>query len=72
MKISPALAGFIKGVLGVVVIAIVSYLGDSSHLSGVLNLGAATIVAGLFSSLESYLKSQSGNTTALFGMAKIS
>lgn len=71
IKMSPAIAGFLKGILGVVVIAIVSYFGDASHLSGIVNLGTATIVAGLFSSLESYLKSQSGNTTALFGAAKI-
>lgn len=68
---TPAIAGFIKGVLGVVVIALVSYFGDASHLTGILSLGTATVVAGLFSSLESYLKARSGNTTALFGAVKI-
>lgn len=68
---TPGIAGFVKGVLGVVVIALASYLADASHLTGILSLGTATIIAGLFSGLESYLKSQSGNTTALFGAAKI-
>ncbi len=71
ITLSPGATGFIKGILGVLVIAVVSYLSDASHLSGILSVGAATIVAGLFSGVESSLKAQSGNTTALFGAIKL-
>jgi hypothetical protein len=66
-KISIAQAGFLKGVFIVAVLAVVSYLSDATHLTGIVTPAIATIAAGLFSSLESYLKAQSGNTTALFG-----
>jgi len=71
MNMSPAVAGFIKGLLGVMVLVIVSYLADAANLTGLLNPTIATIVAGAFSALESSLKAQSGGTTALFGFAKI-
>ncbi len=67
MKLTPALAGFIKGLLGVVVIVVVSYLGDAAHFTGLLNPTLAALAAGLFSALESKLKADSGNNTALFG-----
>ena len=72
ITLSPGVAGFIKGLLMVVVLAVVSYLADAAHLSGVLNPTLATIAAGIFSAVESSLKSGSGGTTALFGAAKIS
>ncbi len=72
MKMTPSIAGFIQGLLGVAVLAIVSYLADAAHLTGVLNPVLATIAAGLFASLESYLKSESGNTKALFGTVTLS
>ena len=72
MTLSPAIAGFIKGLLMVIVLAVVSYLGDSAHLSGILSPALATIAAGLFSAIESSLKASSGGSTALFGAVKLS
>ena len=71
MKISPTVAGFIKGILGVVVIALVSYLTDAANLTGILGPTLAVIAAGLFSAIESGLKAKSGGSTALFGAAHI-
>lgn len=71
ITLNPFWAGLVKGVLGVVVLAVVSYLGDVSHLTGLGNLGTATVIAGLFSGIESLLKAKSGGTTALFGAVKV-
>jgi len=72
MKITNAQAGFIKGLLVVVVASVVSYLANSANLQGVLNPALATVVAALFSSLESHLKATSGNSKALFGAVRLS
>lgn len=71
MKLSPAWIGFIKALGVVIVYAVVAFATDATHLNSVLGPAAAAIVAGLAASLESYLKSQSQNTTALFGAIKI-
>jgi len=70
-QITPGWAGFIKGILAVLVLAAASYLGDVAHLTGVLNPVMATIVAGIFSGIESSLKSSSDGTKALFGAVAI-
>lgn len=71
MKINSATAGFIKGLLLVVVLAVSSFLADQANLSGVLNPVLATLVAAAFSALESHLKTASGGATALFGAVKL-
>ncbi len=70
MTLTPGQAGFLKGILGAVISALVLYVSDPANLT-FLSGGAALLVAGLFSSLESFLKSQSGNTTALFGAVSL-
>lgn len=72
MTLSPGWAGFLKGLLGVIVLVVVSYLGDVSHLTGILNPTVAALAAGLFSALESKLKADSNGTTALFGAVRVS
>lgn len=71
MKLTPALAGFLKGLLIVVVLSVVSFLGDSAHLTGIMSPVLATIVASLFSSIESSMKAKSGGNIALFGAVTI-
>ena len=68
MKLSIAQAGFLKGIGVAILAAAVAYLSDPSHLT-FLSSGAALIVAGLASSLESYIKDQTGK--ALFGAAPV-
>jgi hypothetical protein len=69
--ISPALGGFIKGLLGVVVLVVVSYLANAANLNGLLNPSLAVLVAAIFSAVESQLKANSGGTTALFGAVHV-
>lgn len=71
MKISPAVIGFIKLILSVAVLAVVSYLADAAHITGILNPTLATVVAGLFAGLESSIKAKSYNQTALFGAVSV-
>lgn len=71
MNLSPALAGFIKGVLMVVLFGVITYLEDANHLTGVVSPTVAAVVVALASSLESHLKAQSGGTTALFGAVRV-
>lgn len=66
---SPALLGFIRAIGSVVVFAVVSYIADASHLSGLMSVSAAAVISGLALSLEHYLGDKSG--TALFGAVKI-
>lgn len=71
MKISPSTAGFLKGLLIVVVLAVVSFLGDAAHLTGVLNPVLAALVAGVFSGIESKMKANTDGETGLFGAVSI-
>lgn len=66
--ISPALNGFLKGILIVVLAAVAAYASDVVHL-GFLSPGIAVIVASLASSAESYIKSISGQ--GLFGAVNV-
>jgi len=70
MKLSPGVAGFIKGIGIVILSAVAVYVSDPTHLT-FLGAGAALLVAGVASGVESWLKTQSSNTTALFGMVKL-
>ena len=73
MKLTPAIIGFIKGLGIVALLAILSFLGDASHFTGVINNPyVISIIVALVSAFESSLKAKSDNTTALFGAVKIS
>lgn len=71
MKISPTVAGFLKGLFIVIVLSIVSYLGNVAHLTGILNPMLATIVASVFSAIESKMKAKDDGNTAFFGAVKV-
>lgn len=70
ITLSPAQAGFIKGIIIAVGAAAAAYLSDPSHLT-FLSGGIALLIAAFASSVESYLKAESGNTTALYGAVQI-
>ena len=67
LNLSPAVAGFIKGIVLAIVFAAASYLENSVNLNGVVNPTLALIIASLASAVESSMKASSGGTTALFG-----
>lgn len=60
--------GLVRGIGFAILMAVVVYLGDASHLSGVLSFGVASVVSSLALSLEHYLEGKTGN--ALFGAVK--
>ena len=60
MTISPALNGFLKGLLMVIVLGVADYLANAANLSPVLGSVVATLVAALASSIESHIKEQTG------------
>ena len=62
--------GFFKGIGVVLLAALLSYLGDASNLTGIINNPfVITLVVGLASSLESYIKDKKG--TAFFGAVSV-
>lgn len=67
--ISPALNGFLKGLLIVVVSAVAAYVGDVANLTPLVGASSATIIAAIVSALESKIKSETGN--GLLGAVKV-
>lgn len=68
MTITPAQAGFIKGLGLALLAAATAYLSNPENLT-FLSGGIALIVSALASSLESHIKANSGN--ALFGAVSV-
>ncbi len=66
---SPALLGFLRGVLFAVVVAILTYLGDATNLSNLLNPTTASVVAALALAIEHSIEAKTGN--ALFGTVTV-
>lgn len=61
---SPAVIGFLRGILGAVVFAIVAYVANAANLTPLLGGSTSAIVAGIALALEHSL---SPDGTALFG-----
>lgn len=70
IQISPALAGFIKGLMLTIVLAVVSFIGDANNL-GMLSPAVAALVASIASAIESSMKSKDEGNTALFGAVSV-
>lgn len=64
-------AGTLKGLLTVILGAIVLYFSDASHLTGIVSPSLALIIAGIFSGIESNMKENSDGTKGIFGAVKI-
>lgn len=62
---TPAQLGFVRGVGSIILMGVLTYLADASHLNGLVSVSVATIIAGLAAALESSLSNGTG--TALFG-----
>lgn len=69
--LNPAQLGFIKAIGIIIITSVLAYLGDATHLNGILSPLLASLIAALASSLESHMKANSDNTTALFGSVTI-
>lgn len=71
INLSPAQISFIKALGVVALVSVLSFLGDASHFTGVLNPILAAVIAALAASFEAKLRSNSGDTTALFGAVNV-
>lgn len=71
MNLSPAQAGFLKGLVLAVIAAVCMYLENSANLTGIVNPTLAVIIASVASAVESSMKASSGGTTALFGAVSL-
>lgn len=69
LSMNPSLLGLVRGLGIAVLMAVLTYLGDAAHLSGVLSIGAAGIVSALAMSFEHYIAENSGK--ALFGAVAV-
>lgn len=65
---NPSTLGFIRALGVAVVMAVVSYLADASHLNGVVSAGLATIISALALAIEHSIEGSTGN--ALFGAVR--
>lgn len=63
--ISPQLVSFLKSIGIVIIFAVLTYVSDTSHLSDLIGVPFAGLVAAFASWLETDLKQ--GTNTALFG-----
>lgn len=69
MTLTRAQIGFIKGIGIVLLTAVVGYLANAANLNGVVGGSAALIIAGVASSLESYIQSKGAG--GLFGAVNV-
>jgi hypothetical protein len=67
--ITPALNGFLKGLLMVVVLGVASFLEDKANLTGVVNPIVATLIAAIASSVESHIRATTGR--GLLGAVRV-
>lgn len=65
MTLTPGQLGLVRGLGMAVLMAILTFLGDSANLNGIVSAAGAGIISALALSLEHYMAS--GSTTALFG-----
>jgi hypothetical protein len=69
MNISPAVLGFLRTLLTVAIISVLSYLGDAAHLNGVVSASVATLIAALAMGAEHAIEANTGK--ALFGAVRV-
>lgn len=62
---SPAAIGALRGLLVVVIMAVVTWLANSANLNGVVSTSLATIISMVALAIEHSMAS--GTNTALFG-----
>jgi hypothetical protein len=66
---NPFVLGLVRGLGAVILAAVLTYLGDASHLTGVVTPYVATIIAALALALEGHIEGKTG--AALFGAVRV-
>jgi len=69
MTLTRAQIGFVKGIGLVLLTGVVGYLANAANLNGVVSGGTALIIAGIASSIESYM--QAKGSGGLFGAVSV-
>lgn len=62
---SPVILGFIRAIGTVVLMAVLTYLGNQANLNGVVDTGLAAIISGIALAIEHSIEAKTGK--ALFG-----
>lgn len=65
---SPAILGFLRALGVIILTAVLAYVGDASHLDGVVSISLAGIISSLALGLEHSIENKTGN--ALFGAVR--
>lgn len=65
---SPSVIGFLRALGVVILTAVLSYLGDASHLNGVVSTSIAALISAIALGLEHSIEEKKG--TALFGAVR--
>lgn len=71
INISPATAGFIKGLVMAVIVAVLAFLSDATNLSFISNPAIVALIVAVASSIESSMKAKSDGTKGIFGAVSI-
>lgn len=65
---NPALLGVLRTLFVVVILAVVGFFADASHLNGIVSEGLAALIAAVALAIEHAIEGSTGN--ALFGAVK--
>ncbi len=68
MNLSPVMLGALRGLLGAVIMAVVTWAATASNLHGLVPDGLGIVIAMVAVAIEHYMAS--GTTTALFGTVR--
>lgn len=66
---NPATLGFLRAIGTVVLMSVLTYLGDASHLNGILSATLATVISAFALAIEHSIAATTG--TALFGAVTV-
>lgn len=71
MNITPAWLGFLRGLGVVILFAVLTYIGDASHLAPLIGDSLAAILSGVVLALEHRFEVNNTEGKALFGAVRV-
>lgn len=71
MSLTPAQLGFVRAIGSFLLLGVLTYIGDASHLNGVVSVSAASLISAAALSLEHYLEAKNAEGKALFGSVTV-
>lgn len=70
-QVSPGVAGFLKGLVLVVVIAVLGFLSNATNLEFIANPAIVSLIVAVASAIESSMKAKTAGEKGLFGAVSI-